>query len=109
MKLLEGVPVYGGPADEEVVTPTGAALMATLAREFGRYPEMIVESVGYGAGTLDFPWPNVLRLVIGKLPANGILEDNLEKYTQGQQDQHHHHEGCYHQHADHHHEQDTDE
>lgn len=66
LKILEGVPVYGGPADGEVVTPTGAALMVTLAEEFDRYPEMVVENVGYGAGTNDFPWPNVLRLVIGK-------------------------------------------
>lgn len=101
LKLLEGVPVYGGPADEEVVTPTGAALMATLAGEFGRYPEMIVENVGYGAGTLDFPWPNVLRLVIGKLLTN--KDHWIKSDSQCPQEDLNHHNNEGHHHADHHH------
>jgi pyridinium-3,5-bisthiocarboxylic acid mononucleotide nickel chelatase len=48
----------------ELVTPTGAAILATLGR-VGQ-PAMIVDRVGYGAGDVDFEWPNVLRLWVGR-------------------------------------------
>ncbi len=61
------IPVRGGDLEGEFVTPTGAALMVTLANEFGALPPMRVESVGYGAGSMDPPGrPNVLRLVVGE-------------------------------------------
>ncbi|MBI1928878.1 DUF111 family protein, partial [Candidatus Poribacteria bacterium] len=48
-------------------TPTGAAIVTTLARGFGPMPECIVDRIGYGAGTRDLEErPNLLRLVIGK-------------------------------------------
>jgi pyridinium-3,5-bisthiocarboxylic acid mononucleotide nickel chelatase len=50
----------------ELLTPTGAALLATLA-EF-RQPEITLSSVGYGYGTKELPWPNALRVVIGEAP-----------------------------------------
>ena len=67
--LLRGVPSYGGPVDLELTTPTGAALVATLADEFGPQPPMAVESVGVGAGGWDPEGhANVLRLLVGGAP-----------------------------------------
>lgn len=63
--LLEGVPVRGQDIRAETVTPTGAALVTTLAEAYGPPPAMRVEKVGYGAGTLDLPIPNVLRAWLG--------------------------------------------
>ncbi len=64
-ELLRGVPVYGRDVDAELVTPTGAALLAGMAAEFGGAPPMRIECVGYGAGTRDLPWANLLRVTIG--------------------------------------------
>ena len=64
--LLKGVPVMGSPLEMETVTPTGAALIASLASSFGPIPSMTVESIGYGAGSRDLPIPNVIRLLIGE-------------------------------------------
>ena len=64
-ELLRGVPVYGRDVDAELVTPTGAALLAGLAADFGGAPPMRVERVGYGAGTRDLPWANLLRVTVG--------------------------------------------
>jgi uncharacterized protein (TIGR00299 family) protein len=65
--LLKNVPSYGGEVEGELVTPTGAALIAQLAQKFGPQPELTVDSVGAGAGTRDLPdRPNVLRVLIGQ-------------------------------------------
>src|SRR2546423_1024287 len=62
--LLRGAPVYGGPVDGELVTPTGAALLATLVTAWGDSPAFRLEAVGTGAGTREFPnHPNILRLL----------------------------------------------
>jgi uncharacterized protein (TIGR00299 family) protein len=67
LRLLAGVPMYGGEPATELVTPTGALVISTYARAFGPAPAMTVETIGYGAGTKDFPdRPNVLRVVIGE-------------------------------------------
>ena len=64
--LLRDVPVAGADIDGETVTPTGATLARTLAKQFGTMPPMRVERVGYGAGQREWPdRPNVLRLTIG--------------------------------------------
>ena len=65
--LLEGKPVYArGPA-MELTTPTGAAIVATLAKNFGALPAMRIAKIGYGAGDRDFPdQPNVLRVLTGE-------------------------------------------
>ena len=59
-------------SDTELVTPTGAALLATLA-EFGR-PAMSVTATGIGAGKRDLAWPNVMRLIIGETPEADAAE-----------------------------------
>lgn len=64
-KLLEGYPTYGGDAQAELVTPTGAALLTGLCRRFGPMPAMTVRRVGYGAGSRDLPHPNCLRMFLG--------------------------------------------
>lgn len=67
LELLKGAPVYSSGLNVELVTPTGAAIVRTLATRFGSFPEMQVQTTGYGAGTRDFPGqPNVVRLTIGE-------------------------------------------
>jgi uncharacterized protein (TIGR00299 family) protein len=65
-ELLKGVPTVGGPIEKELLTPTGAAILTTVVESFGPMPQMTIDSIGYGAGTLDSEqFPNVLRLVLG--------------------------------------------
>ncbi len=63
------VPVYSNGIDRELVTPTGAALAVTLAQSFGAAPAMTISKIGLGAGTLQLPLPNILRLWIGESPS----------------------------------------
>ena len=65
--LLRGLPTYSAHIEKELVTPTGAALIRTLAPTFGPQPAMRVQQIGYGAGTHNPKgFPNVLRLSIGE-------------------------------------------
>ena len=65
-RLLLNTPVYGN-GTSELVTPTGALLVTSYAREFGPLPAMRLERIGYGAGDRDpKEAPNVLRLVLGE-------------------------------------------
>ena len=67
LELLKDAPLYSSGVQAELVTPTGAAIVKTLARRFAAFPEMKIEKSGYGAGSRDFPGhPNVLRLTIGE-------------------------------------------
>jgi pyridinium-3,5-bisthiocarboxylic acid mononucleotide nickel chelatase len=67
VKLLEGVPIYGGTIQQELVTPTGALIASSYASSFGAIPPMMVERIGYGAGGRDIPdTPNVLRILVGQ-------------------------------------------
>ena len=59
------VPVYSNGIDRELVTPTGAAIAVTLATEFGTPPAMQLQNIGLGAGTIELPIPNILRLWLG--------------------------------------------
>ena len=71
-ELLKGFPVYSSGVESELVTPTGAALVSTLATEFGPMPAMKVERIGYGAGAKDFTrHPNIARLMVGESAGNG--------------------------------------
>lgn len=71
--LLQGFPIYGTSDQAELVTPTGAALITTLADRFGPFPAMNLQSAGFGAGKTKLLHPNLLRLVIGEVTA-GQLE-----------------------------------
>jgi uncharacterized protein (TIGR00299 family) protein len=67
-KLLQGKPTYSNGVQEELVTPTGAAIVATLCDNFGPQPTMSVSAIGYGAGTADLEGqPNVVRIMIGEV------------------------------------------
>jgi uncharacterized protein (TIGR00299 family) protein len=75
LRLLQGVPVYAGPQQKELVTPTGALLVSSYATSYGPVPPMRVERVGYGAGARDFPdRPNVLRVLIGEDDAHAAAQ-----------------------------------
>jgi pyridinium-3,5-bisthiocarboxylic acid mononucleotide nickel chelatase len=63
------VPVYSNGIDRELVTPTGAAIAVTLATEFGTPPAMQLKNIGLGAGTIELPIPNILRLWLGTATA----------------------------------------
>ncbi|MBI5248446.1 MAG: nickel pincer cofactor biosynthesis protein LarC [Desulfomonile tiedjei] len=65
-ELIKGKPVYSTGVQGELLTPTGAAILTTLASDFGPMPNMSVEKVGYGAGTSDPAIPNLLRMIIGQ-------------------------------------------
>ena len=71
-ELLRGVPVYSTDIKGELVTPTGAAIVATVCESFGRLPPMRVEATGYGAGTREYQnFPNVLRVMVGEAVEEG--------------------------------------
>jgi hypothetical protein len=88
-ELLKGVPIAKCPVKGELATPTGVAILTSVATEFVDTPTMVIEQIGHGAGTKDpIEQPNILRLLVGK--AHGrtsvvsesdtvtILETNLD-------------------------------
>jgi uncharacterized protein (DUF111 family) len=66
MELLRGAPIYSRNVSVELVTPTGAAILAALVEGFGEIPHMRIEHVGYGAGSARLDFPNVVRVVVGE-------------------------------------------
>ena len=73
-ELLRGAPTYSNGIQRELVTPTGAAIVATLASQFGPQPEMTVAAIGLGAGSAELAeQPNVLRLFVGE---NAVRRDD---------------------------------
>jgi pyridinium-3,5-bisthiocarboxylic acid mononucleotide nickel chelatase len=87
-RLLLGKPTYSNGIQEELVTPTGAAIVATLCSSFGPQPPITVTAIGYGAGAADLEGqPNVLRLMVGEAAEKSaaaesetirVLEANLD-------------------------------
>jgi pyridinium-3,5-bisthiocarboxylic acid mononucleotide nickel chelatase len=80
-EILRGVPIYANNIEGELVTPTGAAIVATLAKDFVKLPLMRIDKVGYGAGTRVYEkFPNVLRAVLGEVSipsvSTGLELDN---------------------------------
>jgi uncharacterized protein (TIGR00299 family) protein len=65
-ELLRGVPLAALDVEGELTTPTGAAIIAALADDYGPLPTMTVDRIGYGAGQKDFPQANILRLLVGE-------------------------------------------
>jgi len=88
-ELLRGVPLAESDVHAELTTPTGAAIVATLAKSFGPLPAMTIEKIGYGAGQRDLPQQaNILRLLVGEaIDATQIsdvvwvVETNLDDAT----------------------------
>ncbi|HWR16503.1 MAG TPA: nickel pincer cofactor biosynthesis protein LarC [Terriglobales bacterium] len=87
VEMLKGVPVYSSGIEKELTTPTGAAIVKTLASRFGTAAYKIEKS-GYGAGSRDMPGqPNVLRITVGESGVDShaatpetisVLEANLD-------------------------------
>lgn len=78
-ELLRGIPMANFAPEGELTTPTGAAIVATLASSFGPMPAMTIEQIGIGAGQKDFDHPNVLRLVIGKVGETEVTTANTDQ------------------------------
>ncbi|MGL5033692.1 MAG: nickel pincer cofactor biosynthesis protein LarC, partial [Microcystaceae cyanobacterium] len=80
LKLWESrqVPVYSNQIEQELVTPTGAAILVTLAESFGQTPPMQLKTIGLGAGTKDLATANILRLWLGELSESPNNLENTE-------------------------------
>ncbi|MBI2237099.1 MAG: LarC family nickel insertion protein [Actinobacteria bacterium] len=90
VELLRGAPLYSRGVPVELVTPTGAAILATMVEGYGDIPLMRVEAVGYGAGSHRLDFPNVLRVLVGDEeprarahepeagPGDVVLETNID-------------------------------
>ena len=78
MELLKGVEVRQTQIRKELVTPTGAAIITTLARRFGPMPEMVIDQIGYGAGARNLDeQPNLLRICVGKHKRQNLESDEV--------------------------------
>jgi pyridinium-3,5-bisthiocarboxylic acid mononucleotide nickel chelatase len=76
--LMQGIPLTGDIGEGERVTPTGAAILAALAKGFGPPPAMRLDRIGYGAGEKDFPeLPNLLRLALGETAETAETDEVL--------------------------------
>jgi hypothetical protein len=76
------VPTYGRDVDAELVTPTGAAILTTLADGYGSAPPMTVGKIGYGAGTRELPHPNLLRISLGQsIDETAGLDYEMDRVT----------------------------
>ncbi|HLX86688.1 MAG TPA: nickel pincer cofactor biosynthesis protein LarC [Terriglobales bacterium] len=82
LRLLKDAPIYSSGPQVELVTPTGAAIVKTLASRFATFPAMKIDHSGYGAGTRDFPnHPNLLRLTIGEaMPAPAASSSQTQSH-----------------------------
>lgn len=85
LALLRGIPTYPAQVDWETITPTGAALLATLVDEYGPMPACVPEAQGFGAGNdRPGPMPNVLRAVLAERESGvsadvvAVVETNLD-------------------------------
>jgi len=76
VEILKDISVYSTDDKNELSTPTGAAIISTIAEKIGPIPEMKIEKTGAGAGTADFEKPNILRVYLGTSDA----PISLEKY-----------------------------
>ncbi|MCZ7357415.1 MAG: nickel pincer cofactor biosynthesis protein LarC [Candidatus Methanoperedens sp.] len=79
MEILKeySLPWQSGPVEGELLTPTGAALLAHFVNEKGACPPMRTERIGYGAGSKDTVIPNVLRIIAGEID-DALISDRIE-------------------------------
>src|SRR5215472_13600166 len=80
-ELLKGFPLVDTGVKRELVTPTGAAILTTLAASAGVMPAMTLQAVGYGAGTIDLETPNVVRVFLGEGRGPAGVETVLQVET----------------------------
>jgi pyridinium-3,5-bisthiocarboxylic acid mononucleotide nickel chelatase len=78
-EILIGIPIAASNIEAELTTPTGAAILKSLASSFGPMPAMTIEAVGYGSGTMNLPGqPNVLRILLGETPSETAIDPAIE-------------------------------
>jgi pyridinium-3,5-bisthiocarboxylic acid mononucleotide nickel chelatase len=77
LEILADTPTYGRGIPTEIVTPTGAAIVKTLAGSFGTMPPVRIGKIGYGAGTKDIGVPNLLRVITGEPLDAGSEQEQL--------------------------------
>jgi pyridinium-3,5-bisthiocarboxylic acid mononucleotide nickel chelatase len=74
-ELLKGVPFYSTDIKGELLTPTGAAIITTISKQYGSVPAIEVAQIGYGAGTREYEsFPNVLRVLVGTTESELVSE-----------------------------------
>jgi uncharacterized protein (TIGR00299 family) protein len=71
VELLKGVPVYSVDRNQELVTPTGSAIITTLATDYGEMPRMRIHKIGYGNGKIPSEYPSLLRVFLGEEAPQG--------------------------------------
>ncbi|HQU86065.1 MAG TPA: nickel pincer cofactor biosynthesis protein LarC, partial [Pyrinomonadaceae bacterium] len=92
-EILHNAPIYSTEIEGELITPTGAAIIATVCEDFGKIPEMKIEKNAYGAGTREYEsFPNVLRLILGNISTqrrkdaeNFQIRNNEQRTTNNEQ------------------------
>ena len=78
IELLKGFPCFSSGIQQELTTPTGAAIITTMAEEFGPMPDLKIERVGYGAGDTDLKEiPNALRIISGETSSESLSEEDI--------------------------------
>jgi len=77
LELLKDVPIYSTGIENELVTPTGAAILTTLSNHFGAIPSMRIKKIGYGLGNRELSIPNLIRLIVGQ-PIEKSDEDTVQ-------------------------------
>jgi uncharacterized protein (TIGR00299 family) protein len=91
LEILQGIPIRQANIPFELITPTGAAIVAEFHHAVGALPEMRPAKIGYGLGTRHLPdRPNVLRAVLGDLQATqatpfdalSLAQDNADRIVQ---------------------------
>lgn len=93
LEILKGIPIRSCTIPAEMTTPTGAGIIAALGSNFTGYPSMIVERIGYGAGTKDFDdRPNILRAIIGSIEELNLSNPQFLYHELNQNQEHHQHQ-----------------
>ncbi len=79
LELLQSreVPIYSNSIEKELVTPTGAAIVTTLVKEFGNVPKMTLAKIGFGAGSSDFELPNILQIWLGNQRETDLISEKI--------------------------------
>jgi len=101
LEMMRGLPIAPTAFKMEMTTPTGAGIISSMVNEFSdSLPSMIIETIGYGAGTRDLPnQPNVLRVIVGRIDAQPALHSHDHSHEVHSHEAHSHHD---HEHPHHH-------
>jgi uncharacterized protein (DUF111 family) len=106
LEMMKGLQIAPSPHRMELTTPTGAGIISGIVKRIeDSLPQMVVESIGYGAGTRDLPnQPNVLRAIIGTIESEVSAWTYKHHHAAHEHGHHHDHGHHHHDHGHHHHE-----